>query len=348
MGARVPSRLVPRHCGETRIRRRTSRECRRGYTGSRARARATPTRSTDASHSSVHRASEHVRPVRAAARRVAPGAPHARAPPTGSSSSLLARVTTRRLSVAAANFSLGDDDSSSTLEVGDFAKLDLGRTARTGLPEVVWGPGKTPEQILAIMEALRDKQSAVLATRVAPDMYDTIRALNPDVRYDSVARVCQIDGTPSAPPLVPIPGVLAVLTAGTADLSVAREASVTARAMGVEDVRVIADVGVAGLQRILSRLEEIREADVILVVAGMDGALPSVAAGLVDAPVIAVPTSVGYGAAMGGLSPLMATLNSCAVGVTVVNIDNGFGAAMAAIKMLRAAERIAGRSRRNS
>ena len=276
-------------------------------------------------------------------------APRTRArPPTGSSSSLLARVTTRRLSVAAASFSLGDDDSSSTLEVGDFAKLDLGRTARTGLPEVVWGPGKTPEQILAIMEALRDKQSAVLATRVAPDMYDTIRALNPDVRYDSVARVCQIDGTPSAPPLVPIPGVLAVLTAGTADLSVAREASVTARAMGVEDVRVIADVGVAGLQRILSRLKEIREADVILVVAGMDGALPSVAAGLVDAPVIAVPTSVGYGAAMGGLSPLMATLNSCAVGVTVVNIDNGFGAAMAAIKMLRAAERIAGRSRRNS
>jgi NCAIR mutase (PurE)-related protein len=276
-------------------------------------------------------------------------APRARArPPTGSSSSLLARVTTRRLSVAAATSSFGDDASSSTLEVGDFAKLDLGRTARTGLPEVVWGPGKTPEQILAIMEALRDKQSAVLATRVAPEVYDTIRALNPDVRYDPVARVCQIDGTPSAPPLVPIPGVLAVLTAGTADLSVAREASVTARAMGVEDVRVIADVGVAGLQRILSRLEEIREADVILVVAGMDGALPSVAAGLVDAPVIAVPTSVGYGAAMGGLSPLMATLNSCAVGVTVVNIDNGFGAAMAAIKMLRAAERVAGRSRRDA
>jgi len=125
-------------------------------------------------------------------------------------------------------------------------------------------------------------------------------------------------------------GTLAVLTAGTADLAVAEETAVTARLMGCTHTRVIADIGVAGLQRLLARLDDIRSADVVIVVAGMDGALPSVVAGLVDAPVIAVPTSIGYGAALGGLSPLLATLNSCAVGVTVVNIDNGFGAAMAA------------------
>ena len=228
--------------------------------------------------------------------------------------------------------------------MGDFAKLDLGRTARTGLPEVVWGPGKTPEQIAKIMLALRDRQSAVMATRVDPEVYERIRAIEPSIEYDAFARVCTLAGAPDAPPTPVVRGILAVLTAGTADLAVAEEAAITARLMGVEDVRLIADVGVAGLQRLLSRLDEVREADVVMVVAGMDGALPSVCAGLVDAPVIAVPTSVGYGAAMGGLSPLMATLNSCATGVTVVNIDNGFGATMSAIKMLRAAERL---SRKN-
>jgi len=228
-----------------------------------------------------------------------------------------------------------------TLEVGDFAKLDLGRTARTGLPEVVWGPGKTPGQIAKIMLALRDRQSAVMATRVDPEVYEKIRLIEPAIEYDSFARVCTLQGSADAPPTPVVHGTLAVLTAGTADLAVAEEATITARLMGVEDVQLIADVGVAGLQRLLSRLDEIREADVVMVVAGMDGALPSVCAGLIDAPVIAVPTSVGYGAAMGGLSPLMATLNSCATGVTVVNIDNGFGATMSAIKMLRAAERLA-------
>ena len=231
----------------------------------------------------------------------------------------------------------------STLEVGDFAKLDLGRTQRTGLPEVVWGPGKTPGQILQIMLALRDKQNAVMATRVELETWDEMRKLNENasLQYDPVSKIVQLDGAEDAPKRIQVPGQIAVLTAGTADLAVAQEAATTARLMGVDDVTVIADVGVAGLQRILSKLDEIRKADVILVVAGMDGALPSVVAGLVDAPVIAVPTSIGYGAAMGGLSPLMATLNSCAVGVTVVNIDNGFGAAMAGVKMLRAGERIA-------
>lgn len=230
--------------------------------------------------------------------------------------------------------------------MGDFAKLDLGRSARTGLPEVVWGPGKTPQQIVSIMGALRDRQSVVMATRITPEVYDAMRALQPSIEYHPVARVCRVAGTPegcAAHPVKKVPGSLAVLTAGTADLSVAEEAAVTARLMGVEDTRLIADIGVAGLQRLLARVDEIREADVVVVVAGMDGALPSVVAGLVDAPVVAVPTSVGYGAALGGLSPLLATLNSCAVGVTVVNIDNGFGAAMAAIKMLRIAERVAGR-----
>ena len=253
----------------------------------------------------------------------------------------------------------------STLEVGDFAKLDLGRTERTGLPEVVWGPGKTPAQILQIMLALRDRQNAVMATRVDPETFDAIQALYDETQndaddtktaascleYDPVSRVAQLTHDPAGrdargeatPKRVPVPGVLVVLTAGTADLAVAQEAATTARAMGVDDVRVIADVGVAGLQRLLSRLDAIREADVLLVVAGMDGALPSVVAGLVDAPVVAVPTSIGYGAAMGGLSPLMAALNSCATGVVAVNIDNGFGAAMAAVKMLRAAARLAAR-----
>ena len=236
--------------------------------------------------------------------------------------------------------SLSGEARYTTLEVGDFAKLDLGRTARTGLPEVVWGPGKTPEQIVKIMLALRDRQSAVMATRVDPEVYERIRAIEPSIEYNAFARVCTLAGAPDAPPTPVVRGILAVLTAGTADLAVAEEAAITARLMGIEDVRLIADVGVAGLQRLLSRLDEVREEDVVMVVAGMDGALPSVCAGLVDAPVIAVPTSVGYGAAMGGLSPLMATLNSCATGVTVVNIDNGFGATMSAIKMLRAAERL--------
>lgn len=245
----------------------------------------------------------------------------------------------------------------STLEVGDFAKLDLGRTERTGLPEVVWGPGKTPAQILQIMLALRDRQNAVMATRVDPEKFDAIEHLWNEtnaanfgclLEYDHVSRVALLkrdaENEKDAPKRVPVPGVLLVLTAGTADLAVAQEAATTARAMGVDDVRVVADVGVAGLQRLLGRLDVIRQADVVLVVAGMDGALPSVVAGLIDAPVIAVPTSIGYGAAMGGLSPLMAALNSCATGVTAVNIDNGFGGATAAVKMLRAAAKIAARS----
>ena len=168
-----------------------------------------------------------------------------------------------------------------TLEVGDFAKLDLGRTARTGLPEVVWGPGKTPEQIAKIMLALRDRQSAVMATRVDPEVYERIRAIEPSIEYDAFARVCTLAGAPDAPPTPVVRGILAVLTAGTADLAVAEEAAITARLMGVEDVRLIADVGVAGLQRLLSRLDEVREADVVMVVAGMDGALPACSAGLV-------------------------------------------------------------------
>lgn len=248
----------------------------------------------------------------------------------------------------------------STLEVGDFAKLDLGRTERTGLPEVVWGPGKTPAQILQIMLALRDRQNAVMATRVDPETFDAIEHLWNEtnaanagclLKYDPVSRVALLErdaeNEKDAPKRVSVPGVLMVLTAGTADLAVAQEAATTARAMGVDDVRVVADVGVAGLQRLLQRLELIKQADVVLVVAGMDGALPSVVAGLIDAPVIAVPTSIGYGAAMGGLSPLMAALNSCATGVTAVNIDNGFGGATAAVKMLRAAAKIAARAARS-
>ncbi|HEY5436564.1 MAG TPA: nickel pincer cofactor biosynthesis protein LarB [Candidatus Limnocylindrales bacterium] len=210
-------------------------------------------------------------------------------------------------------------------EVGGFACIDHHRGVRQGMPEVVLAEGKTSEQVVAIVERLAADGGPVLATRAAPSVYDAVRERVPAAEYNPLARTILVPD-PDAPP--GRPGIL-VLTAGTADIPVAEEAAVTATAMG-NVVECVYDVGVAGIHRLLDRLDALRRARVIVVVAGMDGALPSVVGGLVDVPVIAVPTSVGYGAAFGGLSALLTMLTSCAAGITVVNIDNGFGAGFAA------------------
>lgn len=202
-----------------------------------------------------------------------------------------------------------------------FARLDHHRGLRQGLPEVVFCQGKTVEQIVSIVERLAADGGPVLATRATAGAFEAVRAVAPSAVFDPIGRTILVPD-PDAPP--PRPGVL-VLTAGTADLPVAREAVVTAEAMG-NIVEFLCDVGVAGLHRLLDRRDALRRAHVIVVVAGMDGALPSVVGGLVDVPVVAVPTSVGYGASLGGLAALLTMLNSCSPGVAVVNVDNGFGA----------------------
>jgi NCAIR mutase (PurE)-related protein len=210
-------------------------------------------------------------------------------------------------------------------EVGGFACVDHHRAVRQGMSEVVLAEGKTTEQVVAIVERLAAHGGPVLATRAAPAVYDAVRERVPAAEYNPLARTILVPD-PDAPP--GRPGIL-ILTAGTADVPVAEEAAVTAIAMGNLVERVY-DVGVAGIHRLLDRLDALGRARVIVVVAGMDGALPSVVGGLVDVPVIAVPTSVGYGAAFGGISALLTMLTSCAAGITVVNINNGFGAGFAA------------------
>ncbi len=201
-----------------------------------------------------------------------------------------------------------------------FAEVDHHRGLRKGFPEVVLGQGKTPEQVAAIAERLAAHGDRLLVTRVDVEMYRLVKERVPDAVYHAEARAVTLDrsGEPRRP------GV-AVLCAGTSDGPVAEEAAVTAELMGSAVERMY-DVGVAGIHRLLDKLEAMRRARALVAVAGMEGALPSVVAGLVSAPVIAVPTSVGYGASFRGLAPLLAMLNSCAAGVAVVNIDNGFGA----------------------
>jgi pyridinium-3,5-biscarboxylic acid mononucleotide synthase len=206
-------------------------------------------------------------------------------------------------------------------KVGDFARIDRHRGLRNGLPEVVFCQGKTTEQAVAIIDRLAVDGSTVLATRAPQELLDAVSARHPEARLDPLGRTVLI---PAREAPLPRPGVL-VLTAGTADLPVAREALTTAEAMGSSG-ELICDVGVAGLHRLLDQREAMRRARVIVVAAGMDGALPSVVGGLVSVPVIAVPTSVGYGASFGGIAALLTMLNSCAPGIAVVNIDNGFAA----------------------
>jgi NCAIR mutase (PurE)-related protein len=202
-----------------------------------------------------------------------------------------------------------------------FATLDHHRALRRGFPEVIFCQGKTPAQVAAIFARLAAQGDAVLATRAGPDAFAAVREVEPAARYHELARVIAFERDASRPRTQGV----AVVSAGTSDLPVAEEAALTAEMMG-QAVDRIYDVGVAGLHRLLARLERLRRARVAVVVAGMEGALPSVVAGLLDAPVIAVPTSVGYGAHFGGLAALLAMLNGCSSGVAVVNIDNGFGA----------------------
>lgn len=212
----------------------------------------------------------------------------------------------------------------------DFARLDTHRELRTGLPEVIYCPGKTVEQVRALARALLAHPGGpLLATRAEPAMFEAVRDLTDDARYDEAGRTIVLRHAEGAPI-----GAVAVVTGGTSDLPVAQEALTTVEALGAKAVR-ITDIGVAGLHRTLAAQRDLRDADVLIVVAGMEGALPSVVAGLVPAPVIAVPTSVGYGASFGGLAALLGMLTSCAPGVAVVNIDNGFGAAVLAARILR-------------
>lgn len=214
-----------------------------------------------------------------------------------------------------------------------FARIDHHRDLRQGCPEVVFCEGKTPEQVLVICERLEAASGSFLGTRASEPVADRLRARYPRLVWNQLARTVHLpamDGSRRPAP----PGTILVVSAGTSDLPVAEEAAVVAEVFG-HPVERLVDVGVAGLHRLLAANAQLRQARVVIVVAGMEGALPSVVGGLVAAPVIAVPTSVGYGASFGGLAALLGMLNTCAAGVTVVNIDNGFGAAAAASRICR-------------
>lgn len=206
-----------------------------------------------------------------------------------------------------------------------FAQVDTHRALRQGFPEVIFGAGKTPEQVVAIAVKIIEREQRVLVTRANNDHATAMLARLPNAVYHKSASCITVDSKQPDKRS----GLIAILCAGTSDLPVADEASVTADFMGNQVLR-LNDVGVAGIHRLLANMPVVREANVIIAVAGMEGALPSVVAGLVHRPVIAVPTSVGYGANFGGVAALLGMLNSCGSGVTVVNIDNGFGAAFAA------------------
>ncbi|MCC6232710.1 MAG: nickel pincer cofactor biosynthesis protein LarB [Verrucomicrobiales bacterium] len=206
-----------------------------------------------------------------------------------------------------------------------FAAVDLHRTLRKGFPEVIFGAGKTPEQTVSIARRILSQDGQLLVTRITPAHATRLRRTFRKAVHHELARCVTVE----SPALPKRPGRIAVVAAGTSDLPVAEEAAITASIMGNEVVRLY-DVGVAGIHRLFQRLEDIRSARVVIVVAGMEGALPSVVGGLIRRPLIAVPTSIGYGANFGGLSALLTSLTSCASGLTVVNIDNGFGAGYAA------------------
>ena len=213
----------------------------------------------------------------------------------------------------------------------DFAKLDLTREERTGFPEVVFCSGKEDEFLLKIFDRLYKENNEVFGTRATKEQFDLIKNEYPNVVYDPVSRILKIENDKKERT-----GNIAVCTAGTADIPVAEEAAQTAEYFGSNVTRIF-DVGVSGIHRLLSKTEEIRKANVVIAVAGMEGALPSVIGGLVRVPVIAVPTSVGYGANFEGLSALLTMINSCANGISVVNIDNGYGAGYIATQINRLA-----------
>lgn len=206
-----------------------------------------------------------------------------------------------------------------------YAKIDHHREMRTGYPEIVYCAGKTVEQVAGIFKVMSARENNVIGTRADQKMFDSVREIIPDAVYYPVARIISIQRKETASP----ESRIAVITAGTSDMPVAEEAAVTAELLGNKVLRIY-DAGVAGIHRLVDKLPDIKGCRVIIVIAGMEGALASVVGGLVDKPVIAVPTSVGYGANFGGISALLAMLTSCSAGVTVVNIDNGFGAGFSA------------------
>jgi NCAIR mutase (PurE)-related protein len=215
-------------------------------------------------------------------------------------------------------------------------RIDHHRALRNGLPEVIYAAGKTPEQVAEIFARMAAAGTAVLATRASAEAAAAVVELCPDAAYNALARTLTL---PSTNPCSTVPGpCIAVLCAGTSDLPVAEEAAITAEHFGVRVIRLY-DVGVAGLHRLLAVRDQLREADCVIVCAGMEGALPSVVGGLVGVPVIAVPTSVGYGASFAGAAALLGMLNSCSPNVSVVNIDNGFGAAYTATLIARSGHR---------
>ncbi|MBN2528245.1 MAG: nickel pincer cofactor biosynthesis protein LarB [Deltaproteobacteria bacterium] len=229
------------------------------------------------------------------------------------------------------------DQATTILEKLPFEDLghtvvDHHRELRTGFPEVLFGENKTASQLIAIIQEMLKHRQQILATRVDSEKAAAVKVHLPNLQYDAEARCLFLESAEKSPKNGA--GKILVVTAGTSDIPVAKEALITARLAG-NDVELINDVGVAGVHRLLHRLEDLRRASVVIVVAGMEGALPSVVGGLIAAPVIAVPTSVGYGVAFGGVTALLGMLSSCASGVTVVNIDNGFGAGYAAALMNR-------------
>jgi NCAIR mutase (PurE)-related protein len=240
-------------------------------------------------------------------------------------SEILSAVRDGQLSPAQAEQMLG---SFETEELG-FARLDHGRKNRTGFAEVIFCQNKTAEQVAAIFSRFSAHDDAAFGTRADPVQFAAVKAAVPDAEYHELARIIYLNKNK-----IPLTGTIAVVTGGTADLPVAEEAALTAEFFGARANRFF-DVGISGIHRLFHVIDDIRQCDVIIAVAGMEGALPSVIAGLVDKPVIAVPTSVGYGAHFAGLAPLLTMLNSCAEGITVVNIDNGFGAGYSAAQISR-------------
>jgi len=228
-------------------------------------------------------------------------------------------------SVAAGRLSIQDATrklSNIAYEDIEYAHVDHHRSLRKGFPEVIFGQGKTPAQVIGIMDKMKDQENVILVTRLAQNKADAVTKRFPEARYHPDAGMIVWE---LKKPRIIGRGVISIISAGTSDIPVAKEAYLTAKAMG-NRVQTIFDVGVSGIHRLLSHKEAIEKASVLIVVAGMEGALPSVVAGMVSRPVIAVPTSVGYGVSLGGLTALFAMLNSCSSNVAVVNIDNGFGA----------------------
>ncbi|MBU8880720.1 nickel pincer cofactor biosynthesis protein LarB [Bacillus sp. FJAT-29790] len=248
---------------------------------------------------------------------------------------ILEKVQKGTLSIAEAKAELA------TFENLGFAKVDHHRKKRQGFPEVVYGEGKTAEQIISIIQVLRARNNQVLVTRVSKEKAEMIQSVYPDFIYNEIASI--LFWKEHNKNVQDSQGYIAVICAGTSDLKVAEEAAVTAEVLGSK-VHRIYDVGVAGIHRLLNHLEEIQNATVSVVVAGMEGALPSVVGGLVSHPVIAVPTSIGYGANFNGLSALLTMLNSCASGISVVNIDNGFGGGYNAVLIHQLAQKGAGKN----